>query len=128
MRVSQRIVAVCRHFASLSRDVSPILRRHRPRRTPHAKFGVWLSEGANARRCFLSDPRRGTRVNIRTYQAGDERFQVEIFNETAAGLPRFKPATVEEIGRRCQAPEFDPTTRLFAESDGRPVGYVAFHA
>src|SRR5262249_42597375 len=66
-------------------------------------------------------------MNIRTYRPGDEAEQVPIYNEAAAGLPKFKPATVEEIRRRCQARDFDPTTRFFAEEAGRIVGYASFH-
>jgi hypothetical protein len=66
-------------------------------------------------------------MHIRTYQTGDEIAQTDIYNETAADLPRFKPATVEEVRRRCQAPEFDPATRLYAEEGGRVVAYAVFH-
>ncbi len=76
----------------------------------------------------LSATLGGPVVSIRTYRPGDESAQAEIFNEAAAALPRFKPATVEDVARRCRAPDFDPSTRLFAEADGRTVGYVAFHA
>lgn len=67
-------------------------------------------------------------MRIRTYQAGDEAAQAAIFNEAAGGLPRFKPATPEEVGRRCREKSFDPGTRFFAEQDGRPIGYATFHA
>ncbi len=62
-------------------------------------------------------------MDIRTFQAGDDLAQVGIYNEAAAGLPKFKPATVDEIRRRVLAPGFDPTTRLFALANGRPVAY-----
>jgi hypothetical protein len=66
-------------------------------------------------------------MNIRTYQPGDEATQVAIYNEAAAGLPKFKAATVEEIRRRCQAADFDPGTRFYAEDGGQVVGYATFH-
>jgi hypothetical protein len=67
-------------------------------------------------------------VKIRNYQQGDEAYQVAIYNEAAGALPGFKPATVDEIARRCRARQFDPATRFLAEVDGRPVGYATFHA
>jgi hypothetical protein len=67
-------------------------------------------------------------VNIRTYQPGDEAHQVAIYNEAGAALPRFKPATVDELTRRCRARDFDPATRFYAVANDRPVGYAAFHA
>src|SRR5262245_26812885 len=63
---------------------------------------------------------------IRTFQAGDDVAQVSIYNEAAGELPKFKPATVDEVRRRCRAADFDPSTRLYAGADGRPVGYVSF--
>jgi hypothetical protein len=63
-------------------------------------------------------------MTIRPFQAGDDLAQVSIYNEAAAGLPKFKPATVDEVRRRVNAPDFDPATRLFALAQGRPVGYV----
>src|SRR5262249_55464638 len=66
-------------------------------------------------------------MNIRTYRPGDEAEQVPIYNEAAADFPKFKPATAEEIRRRCRARDFDPTTRFFAEEAGRIVGYASFH-
>src|SRR5581483_11422853 len=73
--------------------------------------------------------RRGERtVNIRTYERGDEAEQAAIYNEAAAALPRFKPATVEEVRRRCRARDFDPATRFYAVEGNRPVGYANFHA
>ena len=52
----------------------------------------------------------------------------EALDAAAAGLPGFKPATSIEVLRRVRARDFDPTTRLYAEEGGRPVGYIAFHA
>jgi hypothetical protein len=57
---------------------------------------------------------------------GDEAAQVGIYNEAAAALPRFKPATLDEVRRRCHAADFDPATRLYAVADGRPVAYATF--
>ncbi len=65
-------------------------------------------------------------MNIRTFQPGDDIAQVGIYNEAASGLPRFKPATLDEVRRRCSAADFDPTARLYAVVDGRPVAYVTF--
>jgi hypothetical protein len=65
-------------------------------------------------------------VKIRTYQPCDDTAQAAIFNEAAADLPRFKPATAEEVSRRARARQFDPTTRLYAIDDNRPIAYVAF--
>jgi hypothetical protein len=67
-------------------------------------------------------------VNIRTYQPGDETAQVAIFNEVAADLPKFKPATVEEVRRRHKDRDFDAGTHFYAEEGGRVVGYVVYHA
>jgi hypothetical protein len=66
-------------------------------------------------------------MTIRTFQPGDEAVQVSIYNDAAAALPKFKPATLDEVRRRCRAADFDPATRLFAVEDGRPVGYASFH-
>jgi hypothetical protein len=67
-------------------------------------------------------------VTIRTFQPGDETAQVAIYNEAAADLPKFKPATVQDVQRRTQAPDFDPATRFFAEEDGQLAGYATFSA
>jgi hypothetical protein len=67
-------------------------------------------------------------VSIRTYKAGDEAMQVAIYNEVAAELPKFKPATVDDVSRRFQAKDFDASTRFYAEDGGRVVGYCSFHA
>jgi hypothetical protein len=66
-------------------------------------------------------------VDIRTFQLGDESEQAAIFNEAAGELPRFKPATSDEVARRCQAPGFDAGTRFFALEGNRPIGYATFH-
>lgn len=65
---------------------------------------------------------------IRTFQPGDEAAQVSIYNEAAGELPKFKPATLDEVRRRYLDSEFDAGTRFFAIEDGQPVGYVHFQA
>jgi hypothetical protein len=65
-------------------------------------------------------------MTIRTFMAGDDAAQVGIYNEVAADLPKFKVATLDEVRRRCLAPDFDPSTRLYAVEGGRPVAYVTF--
>src|SRR4051794_16759414 len=67
-------------------------------------------------------------MTIRTFQPGDEAAQLGIYNEAAADLPKFKPATLEELRRRVRAAEFDPGTRFVAEVGGQAVGYATFHA
>jgi hypothetical protein len=67
-------------------------------------------------------------MSIRTFQPGDEAAQVGIYNEASAQLPKFKPATLDEIRRRCRAPDFDPGTRFFAMENGQIVGYASFHS
>src|SRR5439155_2495590 len=58
----------------------------------------------------------------------DEAAQVGIYNEAGAGLPRFKPATLDEVRRRYRGADFDPSTRLYAVEGGRPVAYASFNA
>ncbi|MFO0826375.1 MAG: hypothetical protein U0792_25190 [Gemmataceae bacterium] len=50
----------------------------------------------------------GMAVKIRTYRAGDEAAQTSIYNEAAAALPGFKPATQADVEHRTNAEEFDP--------------------
>ena len=64
---------------------------------------------------------------IRTFRPGDEAAQVSIYNEAAGDYPKFKPATLDEVRRRCRGEDFDPATRFFAEVNGRVVGYAGFH-
>jgi hypothetical protein len=66
-------------------------------------------------------------VDIRTFQPGDEQHQVAIYNEAAAALPKFKPATTQEVLRRVAARDFDPSMRLFALVQGQPVAYAVFN-
>jgi hypothetical protein len=65
-------------------------------------------------------------MTIRSFLAGDDVAQVSIYNEAAAGLPKFKPATLDEVRRRCRAADFDPSARFYAIEDGNPVGYATF--
>ena len=66
-------------------------------------------------------------MRIRNFEPGDETAQVSIYNEAAAPLPKFKPATLDEVRRRCRAAEFDPHTRFVAVEEEQPVGYATFH-
>ena len=66
-------------------------------------------------------------MNIRTFQPGDEALQIAIYNQAAATLPAFKPATVFEIQRRTTSRNFDPSTKLFAVEGTEVVGYCTFH-
>lgn len=66
-------------------------------------------------------------MQIRTYRPGDEAVQAEIYNEAAGTLPKFKPATAEEVGRRCREKSFNPGSRFYAEDGGRIVGYATFN-
>jgi hypothetical protein len=69
-------------------------------------------------------------MTIRTFQPGDDVAQVSIYNEAAGELPKFKPATLDEVRRRCRSADFDPNARFYAIPDGasggRAVGYAAF--
>ncbi len=67
-------------------------------------------------------------MTIRTFQAGDDLAQVGIYNEAAGDLPKFKPATLDEVRRRSRAADFDPSTRFLALVNDRPVGYITFQA
>ncbi len=67
-------------------------------------------------------------MTIRNFQPGDEVAQVDIYNEATAALPKFKPAALDEVRRRCLAPDFDPASRFFAIEKEQPVGYATFHA
>ena len=65
-------------------------------------------------------------TTIRTFAAGDDAARVGIFNEAAAALTKFKPATLDEIRRRTHGPDFDPSTQFFALANGRPMAYCTF--
>lgn len=67
-------------------------------------------------------------MTIRAFQPGDDLAQVSIYNEAAAALAKFKPATLDEARRRILAPDFDPNTRLYALVGGRPVAYTTIAA
>ena len=66
-------------------------------------------------------------MKIRGFQAGDEVRQVAIYNAAAADLPKFKPASAQEVLRRTRAQDFDPASRFYAEENGEIVGYAAFN-
>jgi len=66
-------------------------------------------------------------VNIRTFQRGDEEAQAAIYNEAAGDLPRFKPASAQEVTRRAAAADFDPSMRFYAIENGKPVAYAVFN-
>ncbi|MBM4072149.1 MAG: hypothetical protein FJ271_24965 [Planctomycetes bacterium] len=65
-------------------------------------------------------------MRIRTFQPGDEALQASIYNRAAAALPRFKPATTQEVQRRSRARDFDPAAHFFVEQMGETVGYAHF--
>jgi hypothetical protein len=65
-------------------------------------------------------------ITIRTYEPGDDAAQVSIYNEAAADLPRFKPATLDEVRRRSRDASFDPAARFVAVVDGRPMAYATY--
>src|SRR5262245_59517767 len=67
-------------------------------------------------------------MTIRTFEAGDDAAQVSIYNEAAQELPKFKPATLDEVRRRLRGPDGHPASRFFAVAEGRPVGYATFSA
>jgi hypothetical protein len=67
-------------------------------------------------------------MEIRTYRPGDEAAQVSIYNEAAGELPKFKPATLDEVRRRARGVDYDPAARFLALVDGQPVGYAGFQA
>lgn len=67
-------------------------------------------------------------ITIRTYGPSDDAMQVSIYNEAAADLPRFKPATLDEVRRRSRDPAFDPAARFVAVVDGRPMAYATYQA
>lgn len=67
-------------------------------------------------------------MNIRQFQPGDEAAQLAIYNAAAAGLAKFKPATIVDLQRRTQAKDFDPAMRAYAVENGNVVGYCAWQA
>src|SRR5437660_9713781 len=66
-------------------------------------------------------------MKIRGFQAGDETRQVAVYNAAAAELPKFKPASAQEVLRRTRAKDFDPASRFYAEENGEIVAYVTFN-
>jgi hypothetical protein len=66
-------------------------------------------------------------VDIRTFERGDEAAQVAIYNEAAGPLPKYKPAKIEEVTRRVNAPDFDASMRFYAIQAGQAVAYVVFN-
>lgn len=67
-------------------------------------------------------------MTIRTFQPGDDIAQVSIYNEAAAGLPKFKSATIDEVRRRLRGPDFDPGARFYAVEGTQVAGYATFQA
>jgi len=65
-------------------------------------------------------------MKIRCYQPGDETSQVAIYNAAAGALPKFKPASVQEVQRRVRARDFEPGQRFYAEENGQVVAYCNF--
>src|SRR5205809_5977740 len=65
-------------------------------------------------------------MTIRTYQPGDDIAQVSVYNEAAAALPKFKPATIDEVRRRVRAADFDAGARFYAVEDSKVVAYATF--
>ncbi|MBI3409154.1 MAG: hypothetical protein HY040_12475 [Planctomycetes bacterium] len=66
-------------------------------------------------------------MQLRNFKPGDESGQAHVYNTAATRLPRFKPATVQEVQRRVRDREFDSGTRLYVEEDGKIVAYAAFN-
>src|SRR5260221_11873565 len=65
-------------------------------------------------------------MGLRTFKPGDETAKVSIYNEAAAELPKFKPASLDEVRRRCLSSDFDKNSVVFAEDDNQLVGYATF--
>jgi hypothetical protein len=66
-------------------------------------------------------------MTIRPYLPGDEAAQVAIYNASAAALPGFKPANVDDVERRYRAGDWDPTARFYAVKGDEVVGYAVFN-
>jgi hypothetical protein len=67
-------------------------------------------------------------MTIRSFEPGDDAAQVSIYNEAAAELPKFKPATLDEVRRRGRDPAVDRSGYFLALEGGKPVGYASFQA
>lgn len=65
-------------------------------------------------------------MRIRQFQPGDESAQLAIYNTAAAGLAKFKPASLFEIQRRTKARDFDSASRCYVEANGQVVAYATF--
>ncbi len=65
-------------------------------------------------------------TKIRLYQAGDDAAQVSIYNEAAAALPGFKPATLDEVRRRSRDPACTARGRFMAVINARPMAYATY--
>lgn len=63
---------------------------------------------------------------VRPYERGDEAARVSIWNEATCELPRFKPATLDEIRRRMHGMNFDPGTHFSAVEGNLVIGYATF--
>jgi hypothetical protein len=63
---------------------------------------------------------------IRNCLASDAEHEARIYNSAASHLPGFVPITVEEVRRSLNGHGVEPAVRIFAEHDGRPVGYCMF--
>jgi hypothetical protein len=63
---------------------------------------------------------------IRAFRMGDEASQVSVYNEAAAELPKFKPASLDDVRRRRLATDFDHGGKSVAEVGGRIVGYAGY--
>lgn len=64
---------------------------------------------------------------IRHYLPGDEEVQARIFNLAAGPLPKFKAANVDEIRRRYQTSDPDPTSKFYAVEGSDVVGYAVLN-
>jgi hypothetical protein len=65
-------------------------------------------------------------MRIRNYQPGDESIQAEIYNSAAGALPRFKPASAEEVARRYRGQDSLASSRFYAVDGDETVGYALF--
>ncbi len=61
-------------------------------------------------------------TTIRSFTTGDDAARVGIFNEAAAGLPKFKPATLDEIRRRTHGRDFDPADAVLRRGQRAAAG------
>ena len=77
---------------------------------------------------FFTHRPRSLDVTIRNYRPGDETAQAAIFNAAAGSLPGCKPASVDDLRRRTQAPSFDPNLWFYADEGGEIVGYCSAQA